>query len=357
LVFALITRSSFSKPLILKKLSKSIKNYFSLFFLFIVCEIYAGDKIFSPSCDCRCKIDNLSSKCNLFADFLVLRADQFSTWGIAGNFQTAEVPGGSTNLTYTLNGRTVLFDWNFGIRTGIGYRFDHDLWDTQLRYTWYRTSGKDGARANNVTPAYLGQWLTFGLFLIAGKVDWHLLLNTGDWELGRDCFVGKGLSLRPHLGVKGASIRQSIHSVWEAANSATASENMKNNFWGIGPRGGVNSKWKLGCMGNHSIYFFGDTAFSFLGGFWTFKDKQKASYGSSINGINPKMGTGTFSFEALFGLGWDIKFNQNKSRFLARIGYEMQFWYNQLKVFTFMEGTLQSSLMLQGGMIDARFEF
>ena len=59
---------------------------------------------------------------------------------------------------------------------------------------------------------------------------------------------------------------------------------------------------------------------------------------------------------ALAGVGWDLKL-KNRSNFGARAGYELQYWFDQLKIFTFLEGTLHAALVLQGGMLDVHYDF
>ena len=41
------------------------------------------------------------------------------------------------------------------------------------------------------------------------------MFNIFDWELGRNFWVSKALSLRPFLGLKGGWIHQSIHTKWQ----------------------------------------------------------------------------------------------------------------------------------------------
>lgn len=77
---------------------------------------------------------------------------------------------------------------------------------------------------------------------------------------------------------------------------------------------------------------------------------------SEIRSINPTTWSGTLMGEALAGLGWDYRI-KNDSNFGARVGYELQYWFDQLKIFTFLEGTLHAALVLQGGMLDVHFNY
>ncbi len=299
-------------------------------------------------------------KWNAFADLLLLRADQIATWGLKTSFMPYTADGGASAVNYTTQPKAVLFDWDLGARAGLRYSFDRDQWDAQIFYTWFRTEGKNRASAenalSNVTSAFLGEWLTFAFSSKSGKILWNILLNSIDGDLGRISFPGKGFAFRPRLGLKGAWIRQSIYSRWVASSNETAEETIKNDFWGVGPKGGADTKWEIGSAGPHAFHLFGDVSLALLGGGWTFKDIQKSSMNSEIRSINPTAWAATLMGHALAGVGWDLKL-KNRSNFGARAGYELQYWFDQLKIFTFLEGTLHAALVLQGGMLDVHYDF
>lgn len=300
------------------------------------------------------------SKWDVFADMLLWKADEIASWALENNFFPFTTSGGASAVNFDQNQKMVLFDWDFGVRAGFSYYFERDRWDTQLSYTWFRTSGNDSASrqnsTSNVSSALLGEWLTFGFGSNAGRIDWSILLNAIDWEVGRNSTPGKGLIFRPHFGIKAGWILQTIHSNWVATSLITATENIKNNFWGLGPKGGLDSKWRLGALKDHCFHLFANTSLALLGGCWTFKDLQKTSMNSSVESMNPKTWAGTFMFQGLMGLGWDAKL-KNQTTFGAQVGYELQYWFDQLKVFTFLEGTLHAALVLQGGMFDVHFDY
>ncbi len=300
------------------------------------------------------------SQWDFFADMLVLKADEVATWALNVDFMPYTNSAGESAVNFSQTPKAVRFDWDFGIRAGLGYRFEGDRWDTRLYYTWFQTRGRDNSHIPdvnaNVTNTFLGQWLTFGFSSSVGHIQWHILFNTIDWEIGRDTPAGKGLSFRPYLGLKGAWISQTIHSQW-ISEGFKATENLKNDFWGVGPKGGVSTNWHLGSVKDHSFNLFGDASMAMLGGGWKLKDIQKTSMPSSIDSINPTTRTATFMFYGLMGFSWDLMFNQKRSNFGARVGYEFQYWYDQLKIFTFLEGTLHAPLVLQGGMLDVHANY
>lgn len=304
---------------------------------------------------------SIEAKWDLFADVLLWKVDEIASWGLKNDFFIHNRSGEAATLVFDQNEKMVLFDWDVGIRTGFSYCFERDRWDTEFSYTWFRTSGKDSSTKLNstsvVSSALLGEWLTFGNIMDAGRIDWRILLNAIDWEIGRNCTPGKGLMFRPHFGIKGGWIFQTIHSDWVKTSQITSTENIKNDFWGLGPKGGVNSQWELRALKkNYSFHLFSDASFALLGGCWTFKDVQKTSMNSSIVSNNFTTWAGTFVFQGLMGLGWDVKL-KNQTNLGIRVGYELQYWFDQLKVFTFLEGTLHAALVLQGGMLDFHVDY
>ena len=317
-----------------------------------------------PKIDCEFEnhaIDDSSqSKWNVFTDILFLKADEIATWALKVDFMPFTTAEGQSAVNYSEDAKAVRFAWDLGVRAGLWYRFDRNQWDTQIYYTWFRTHGKDHAVASNsksnITTAFLGEWLTFGFSSSAGHIQWNILLNAIDWELGREFQTRKGVSFRPNLGIKGGWIHQTIHSQWSSAQF-TATENLKNNFWGVGPKGGVDSNWNIVFVNNHSFDLFGDVSLALLGGSWTIKDLQKTSMNSAISGINPTTWTATLMFHGIMGFSWDVKLNKERSNLGVSVGYEFQYWFDQLKIFTFLEGTLHAALVLQGGTFDVHFNY
>jgi len=183
------------------------------------------------------------------------------------------------------------FGWDPGFRVGVGYRMEHDQWDTQLYYTWFYTRGEDkvsessgGVHSTYLGNFYVGNPLGLGLSgpsYQSASIDWTIRFNIFDWELGRNFWVSKSLSLRPFIGVKGGWIHQFIHSKWKNPNRSGAEffnvgvENIKNNFWGIGPAAGINSAWLLFAGQSQFFSLFADFSGAIMWGHWSFSDRFK----------------------------------------------------------------------------------
>jgi len=253
------------------------------------------------------------------------------------------------------------FTWDLGFRVGIGYHLIYDQWDIALYWTHFRTDAKHelSSKPNvSIGPEFFAALLS-GNTPRSMSVKWSLLLNMFDWELGKRYCICSNLSLRPFIGLKGGWINQSIHARYGDLivslifpTNESAKERLKNNFWGIGPLGGVNTKW-----GAHSLHLFGDFSVATMWGTWSCSDLYKTSFSttSSVNTKNSHLGA--LMFQGFMGVGWDVDFCLGKFRFSTKLGYEMQLWLNQLRIATFQLQRLHGDLTFMGVTLRCRFDF
>ncbi len=184
-----------------------------------------------------------------------------------------------------------------------------------------------------------------------------------DWELGQNYWISKGLLLRPFLGIKGGWINQSIHgeyfdlTISSVLTSNSGSERLKNNFWGIGPLGGLNSKWRVFNFGSIFFDFFGDVSMATMWGTWINTDVYKNSISKTYSVNMDNSNLGALMFKGFMGIELNVNFNTDKSHFATKLGYEMQIWLNQLRLATFQLQRLHGDLTLQGLTFNCRFDF
>lgn len=322
--------------------------------------------------DIGCGVPNVSTRCDpllqtvdLFAQLIVWTAKE------AGADCWAEV------LTETPSAKSndilgVDFGWDPGFRVGIGYGMLHDEWDTKAYYTWFHTKGKDSVSGSpgSVHSSFLGNFYVnnvtgaglSGPAYQAASIDWTIHFDLFDWELGRSFWVSKSLSMRPFVCVKGGWIHQSIHSVWEnPALSAPVyffigTEDLKNNFWGIGPGAGLGTEWNL-FQGDSSFYLFGDFSAALMWGHWSFKDRFQDSLPQHVSIHLQPINGGASTLRTFMGFGWDFVCKKRCTQISAKLGYEMQFWLDQLQFYSFTGGRLVNELTLQGGTFEILFDF
>jgi len=265
------------------------------------------------------------------------------------------------------------FEWNAGFRVGIGYGMRHDQWDTQLYYTRFQTHAKDHVSGGpgTIHSSFLGNFyinnpdglnLT-GVAYENGSIHWSIHYNIFDWELGRSFWVSNALSLRPFIGLKGGWIHQSIHSKWRHPNVIAplyfneGAENLKNNFWGIGPSAGLNTQWNVLSVRNHRLWLYGDLSGAIMYGHWTLSDAYHNDIDQIVIAELSDLNSGATMVRTGFGLGWDIALSKGRYQLTAQLGWEMQFWFDQLQYYSFDDGRLDNALTFQGGTFELRFDF
>jgi hypothetical protein len=168
--------------------------------------------------------------------------------------------------------------------------------------------------------------------------------------------------MRPFLGVKGGAIRQSIDAHYHELTidsfltTNSGKEHLKNNFWGVGPTGGVNTKWNIWSTDSNFLNFFGDFSTATMWGSWTCADVYKNTVHKkySIDTKNAALGA---LFRGFVGVGWDADLRSKKSHFAAKLGFETQVWLNQLRLSTLQIQRLHGDLTLQGLTFNCRFDY
>lgn len=251
------------------------------------------------------------------------------------------------------------FAWDCGFRVGTGYDFAYDQWDSALYWTWFQTETSrsiPSAPNTEISPEFDAAFLT-GNSAQSLKGNWSLLFNLFDWELGRQFWVSKGLSLRPFLGIKGGWIHQSIHAhyanliIADLVTGHSGKEHLKNNFWGLGPSGGVNTKWNLRTWGKHFLNFFGDFSMATMWGNWSCSDVYQSTVPQTYSINTENSALGALMFRGFAGIGW------NATHLSAKLGFETQIWFNQLRLSTLQIQRLHGDLTLQGLTFNCRYDY
>ena len=146
---------------------------------------------------------------------------------------------------------TITFDFTPGFRVGVGRRGE---WDTEFYYSRVHMSSADSA-SGNLTPAFLGGKLALSdkpkstpPYFDDGHVETEIDYNVLDWDLGKSFNPGESLRLRPVIGLRAAWISQTFDSDFQGewpdlTLSKSMTEHMENDFWGIGPKIGIENAW------------------------------------------------------------------------------------------------------------------
>lgn len=236
----------------------------------------------------------------------------------------------SSPLTSTpITGRTkdISFDWEWGLRASLGKNLDHDKWDAALAFTLYRPhfSGKASVGMNGTLIPLRG-----GILVNSGvthaKSSYALDTYQIDLELGRHYFISSKLSFRPFVGVKNAWMkqRQVVRYTGGAINTNTVHIEDNCDYWGVGVRGGVNSKWYLA----DGFYLHGLVAGALLYGFFDIDHREKLS----INAQDTiKLDDNKHRFiptvQWKMGIGWGSYLHERKHHLDLGVSYEGMYWW------------------------------
>lgn len=142
------------------------------------------------------------------------------------------------------------FKWSPGVRVGGQYKSDNHL-DFKLYWTHYSTKTDESLKAPEgqlLLPQFFNGFTAQNVYNSA-KMDWRIKMNMLDAKVGYDFNPLDSLTIHPSIGIKGGTINQSIHSAWEMTfldlPLYNATEDLKNNFSGLGPSIGLDGAWHI----------------------------------------------------------------------------------------------------------------
>lgn len=241
------------------------------------------------------------------------------------------------------------FNWEPGFRVGLSYSPSKCFWDTRLYWTYFSTTKNNHVSLGDqiIAPEFFSGFLSDDLFFGA-NVDWQLIMHMIDLKMSHEFNVGRSFTLCPTVGVKAGTIHQKVNAKWDAV-IYQSSENVKHHFRGIGPSFGVETLWQF----HPQFSLIGNFSTALMWGKWEIADtyqRPSALFGvitpttitTSMN--DPSLGTAMFEY--FLGVQWCL---EKMNNFTLQLGFETQFWANQLRITTFQILPLHGDLTLQGG--------
>jgi hypothetical protein len=288
----------------------------------------------------------------------------------------AVVQKGSTANLSKADVKNISHDWDFGFRVGVGFNMPHDGWDLSLAWLRFNTDGNKTVHTSSSevifsTRAHPADPLATDFsFFSKAKSHYRLRLNQLDLDLGREFFVSKWLTLRPHFGLRADWVRQKWDIAYKNSNNAATPNETdikyKDRWVGMGLEGGLDTQWGLGC--GWSI--FGDLTAGIVYGFHRlgYKETDTPSQLFDTNGVfanvsdRPRVSHAIL--DLMMGLRYDVMFNCDRVHLGLQVGWEHHVYFsqNQFPVFVdgFARGTVvanQGDLTLQGWTLGARIDF
>lgn len=261
--------------------------------------------------------------------------------------ETASSWASVTSLTLdTFTEENNNFGWDAGFRAGFVYETD-SLFDISLYWTHFSTDSDDKIPISDhlVVPEFFSGFLSGDIFFGA-KQNWKLEMNMVDLEMARQFNIARNIMLRPKIGIKGGTINQNIDTLWQA-ELYNSTEKVKSHYWGVGPNFGLGGLWHI----TETFNFMSSLSAAFMWGEWNVSDVYKRPEILGLHDattITTKLkdsDLGTLNMQFFVGLNWSPKALEGLH---VGVGYEMQYWANQLRLTTFQQLPTHGDLIIQG---------
>ncbi len=284
------------------------------------------------------KIYNSSGRAEVVRGYNLFLVGEFLYWQPEENGLSYAIKTNDPLFTLPndkLKFKNLDFDYDIGFRVGAGYNIPHDKWDLYFNWTHYNTHAEGHSRAhgtNGLFPTWSGLNPDGAPFFVThAKARLRLNLNMIDAELGREYYVGKWVTLRPSMAIRTGFIDQHYHIIYSpitlpGAVTGTDDIRLKNQYWGVGPKAGIDSQWTLGA--GFSIY--GAAAFSLL--FGEFEIRRNEVF-ENLPLPTLKAHHDFHLVRAIadlaIGIGWDFMLAHDQYHFGIRAGYEQHLYFGQ----------------------------
>lgn len=285
------------------------------------------------------------------------------------------------------------WNWDRGVRAGLGVITNHDGWDVYADWTWYYNSTFDTVKVPNYpvndltsllnpvgTEALASPWMMNGTNENFDSIHtrWSVQLNQLNLELGRKFFISPKLVLRPFGGVRGnwsrmfLKVRGNYDGIGLGVNNGLAQERTRRtqNFWGVGLTGGLDTKWHI--TRNWSVFI--DWAFALIYGPFDIRTHLQAQ-AIDTNGQVTVNFDQRFShndiyalqqiYDLAMGFRWELPIYNSAFRIRFDVGWENHLYpgYNHLDAnvsasdngATYLPA--EGDLTLSGLTLRGRFEF
>ena len=271
------------------------------------------------------------------------------------------------------------FRWapGFRITTGIS----NEALDLYASYSYLRSKG-DTTMTSSLTGSGSGDlavniWstntITSNLVNIM-RTHYKALYDVADVDIGKSLYIDPNFFFCPRMGLRVARVEQRLHlDCIENVSAQTVgflydTVRLSNRFVGVGLKTGADT--------TYSIYkwfsFYANGSFSLLAGSFDIDQKENfpLTSGTEVVPINSQ---GNFTLHALrpsvdihIGVNFGTNFGCNgTNRFEGSIGYEFEYWPNQLQLNRYqiqrngylLGFTQNGDFMLHGLEINAAFYF
>lgn len=266
------------------------------------------------------------------------------------------------------------FDWDWGARADLEYQVPDRRMDLSLSYTYYKTEGSVSSSVTSPVSLF-SVWSVptqaGTAFEFQSNAHAHLTLNMIDLGMSGTFAPLSFLDITPFIDLSTAWIHQKFDFDLSGGPGILGlfvvedDIDMKNNFWGIGPKFGIDTLWSFGggfgLCGNFNL--------SLLYGFFNVAQTETVTFNGAapitvLDVAENKPHLPRLNFDLFLGLRWDTMFSCNRYHFLLEAGWEGMMFLGQNQLMRFVNQdnsginlTVNGDLALQGLSVRAAFTF
>ena len=252
------------------------------------------------------------------------------------------------------------FGWKPGFRVEGCWETNYDGWNLSTNYTWMENESH--AHSGKMTNPEVGLFtqlsdfrgdhppypifdtdvgtfttVTFNLGLGTASAKWKMQYNMFDLQLGKPYLVSPKLALTPFIGGLGGWIKRDLKIIYsnEPFSDSSWHQHFISNYWGVGPRLGFNSDWKIGS----GFEFFGNFASALLFGS-NYGEKALCSVFVGAEPLVSRLQADLYrkhgktrivpAIQMMIGLGWNDCFNWNCHDYYIDLSaaWEVNYYWN-----------------------------
>lgn len=258
------------------------------------------------------------------------------------------------------------FHWHSGLRLGMDYKTPQDEWELLSLWTWYEGTGSDAQHSKTQAPTILPTFIHPNVYnsqpvaaCLSASADLSIHLNVLDLTLGKKCQMSKSLSIKPLFGLRNLWLNQSYSVEYDTLFDKTEelilshyNTEIKNNYWGLGILGGVNSEWSI----KWGLSLFGNCALSLLYGFFNtnYEESYTTPTGASRSVISEanSFRAGKPVLDMQLGLKWTSPYYKNRFKIDLQSGWEHHFFFSQNQIMRFTDGQSWGTFVQNQGDLD-----
>ena len=210
------------------------------------------------------------------------------------------------------------FDWNWGCRVDLGYEIPQKKMDLNLCWTWYRTEGTVSDEVTSPTTLFSVWSIPSGLgnaYEFQSKAHTNLALNRIDLGMSATFSPRRFLDITPTIDLSALWIHQKFQfnlSGGPGLGGLFVTDDdirMKNHFFGIGPKLGIDTLWDLGC----GFGIVGNFNLSLIYGFFDISQAEIVTLNGAAPNTSLDLETNSYHnrmfccerYHLLFEAGWE----------------------------------------------------